>query len=245
MEQTEQKKDYTLVAIIIAIVLTAIALTLFMTSSSKEQKTSVVTEENITQAPQEANTSDQAVYAQEYAMAQEINTSTQEDEALEIQEHNDTKQPQETKSFEQKAEEPKLEYEYYKVQKGDTLHKISKKFYGSWKFFARIYTFNNLNNPDLIYAGQILTIPKHTHNPLWDKEQLIQSYIEVYKAYEKMQRTMEVYLMLEAAINYIDQASYKHYRNTTAPWRPVSSVHMHKQNRCDTKHYLAQNRLYA
>lgn len=49
----------------------------------------------------------------------------------------------------------------YKVVKGDHLRKISKKFYGDEMQWKKIYNANKsiIKNPDLIYAGMVLTIP--------------------------------------------------------------------------------------
>lgn len=49
----------------------------------------------------------------------------------------------------------------YKVVSGDYLRKISKKFYGDEMQWKKIYNANKslIKNPDLIYAGQVLTIP--------------------------------------------------------------------------------------
>lgn len=50
----------------------------------------------------------------------------------------------------------------YVVVKGDSLWKIAKKFYGSGAQNTRIYNANKdkIKNPNLIYPGQVLTIPK-------------------------------------------------------------------------------------
>ena len=49
----------------------------------------------------------------------------------------------------------------YTVQKGDTLQKIAKKFYGSSKNWYKIYKANKgvLKSPNAIRPGQTLTIP--------------------------------------------------------------------------------------
>jgi LysM repeat protein len=67
---------------------------------------------------------------------------------------------------EQKAEERPQEIivtqaQKYKVQEGDTLQKIAKKFYGSMKKWTVIYKANkaNLKGPDKIYPGQVIDIP--------------------------------------------------------------------------------------
>ena len=54
------------------------------------------------------------------------------------------------------------EKEYYVVQKGDTLQKISEKFFGTTKKWKDIYEANRkvLKSPDRIRAGQKLVIPK-------------------------------------------------------------------------------------
>lgn len=49
----------------------------------------------------------------------------------------------------------------YTVKPGDTLSKISKQFYGDADEYMRIFYANRdkLNDPDMIQAGQQLTIP--------------------------------------------------------------------------------------
>lgn len=49
----------------------------------------------------------------------------------------------------------------YTVKKGDCLWKIAKKFYGSGAKYTVIYNANKdkIKNPNLIYPGQVFTIP--------------------------------------------------------------------------------------
>jgi len=49
----------------------------------------------------------------------------------------------------------------YTVQKGDTLSKISKQYYGDANKYMRIFEANKdkLKDPDKIQPGQVLTIP--------------------------------------------------------------------------------------
>jgi nucleoid-associated protein YgaU len=49
----------------------------------------------------------------------------------------------------------------YTVQKGDTLQKISKKFYGTTKKWTKIYEANKdiIKGPNKIYPGQAINIP--------------------------------------------------------------------------------------
>jgi LysM repeat protein len=47
----------------------------------------------------------------------------------------------------------------YTVQRGDTLSKIAKEFYGDAGEYRRIAQANGIANPDLIHPGQDLLIP--------------------------------------------------------------------------------------
>lgn len=49
----------------------------------------------------------------------------------------------------------------YPVQKGDSLWNIAKKIYGDGSKYTKIYEANKdkITNPNLIYVGQVLTIP--------------------------------------------------------------------------------------
>ncbi|OUQ26687.1 hypothetical protein B5E77_09080 [Lachnoclostridium sp. An131] len=56
-----------------------------------------------------------------------------------------------------KAKQPgKVDYE---VQRGDTLWKIAQKLLGSVSRYPEIISLNQLDG-DMIYAGQVLRIPK-------------------------------------------------------------------------------------
>ena len=49
----------------------------------------------------------------------------------------------------------------YTVKSGDSLSKIAKHLYGDAKKWRKIYEANKdqIKNPDLIYPGQVFTIP--------------------------------------------------------------------------------------
>ena len=51
--------------------------------------------------------------------------------------------------------------QFHTVVSGDTLSGISKKYYGSWKHYPKIFEANKpmLSDPDKIYPGQVLRIP--------------------------------------------------------------------------------------
>lgn len=57
---------------------------------------------------------------------------------------------------------PEPEADFYEVKKGDTLSAISKQYYGSYNKYMVIFEANKpmLSDPDKIYPGQMLRIPK-------------------------------------------------------------------------------------
>lgn len=60
-----------------------------------------------------------------------------------------------------KSPEPKKSNKTYTVKKGDCLWNIAKKFYGNGSKYTVIYNANKdkIKNPNLIYPGQVFTIP--------------------------------------------------------------------------------------
>jgi nucleoid-associated protein YgaU len=56
---------------------------------------------------------------------------------------------------------PEAESEWYVVESGDNLSKISKQFYGTPNKYTQIFEANQpmLTHPDKIYPGQVLRIP--------------------------------------------------------------------------------------
>jgi len=55
------------------------------------------------------------------------------------------------------------EVEFYTVQSGDSLSKIAKHYYGNAMKYPALFEANRevIKNPDLIYPGQKLRIPKN------------------------------------------------------------------------------------
>ena len=53
------------------------------------------------------------------------------------------------------------EFQKYTVQKGDTLQKISKKYFGTTKKWVKIFEANKdtMSGPDKIYPGKVINIP--------------------------------------------------------------------------------------
>jgi nucleoid-associated protein YgaU len=60
------------------------------------------------------------------------------------------------------APEAVAETEYYVVQPGDSLSKIAKEYYGNAMKYPEIFEANRevIKDPDLIYPGQKLRIPR-------------------------------------------------------------------------------------
>lgn len=60
------------------------------------------------------------------------------------------------------APEPEEETEFYTVKSGDSLSKIAKAYYGDYMKYPLIFEANRevIKDPDLIYPGQQLRIPK-------------------------------------------------------------------------------------
>ena len=56
---------------------------------------------------------------------------------------------------------PEAKVEYYVIQKGDTLSKIAKHYYGNANKYPRIFEANRevIKNADLIFPGQKIRIP--------------------------------------------------------------------------------------
>ncbi|NLK21946.1 MAG: LysM peptidoglycan-binding domain-containing protein [Epulopiscium sp.] len=65
-------------------------------------------------------------------------------------------EPEDNNDNDSSASEP----EYYIVKTGDTLWNISKKLYGSGKYYKNIIEYNNLKDENDIYRGMRLAIPK-------------------------------------------------------------------------------------
>jgi len=63
--------------------------------------------------------------------------------------------------------------ETYKVQKGDTLQKISQKFFGTTKKWHEIYEANRdvLKSPDRLYPGKTINIPLDSQDPLKEPQE--------------------------------------------------------------------------
>jgi len=68
----------------------------------------------------------------------------------------------EVRADEVEAPEQTVEVEYYIIKKGDTLWKVAAQFYGNGSKYTKIFEDNRevIKDPDLIYPGQKIRIPK-------------------------------------------------------------------------------------
>lgn len=112
------------------------------------------------------------------AVQDSLEILTRDVEIQKADEPEESKIKEETKSKEEKdaesePEEPKIKEEtvletmgeavmaenFYVVQKGDTLDKISKKIYGDISYVEEICKLNGLENDNLIFIGEKLLLP--------------------------------------------------------------------------------------
>lgn len=70
-------------------------------------------------------------------------------------------QPKPARQQEKSPAPAKNQNKTYTVVKGDCLWNIAKKYYGNGSQYTKIYNANKdkIKNPNLIYPGQVLTIP--------------------------------------------------------------------------------------
>jgi nucleoid-associated protein YgaU len=54
------------------------------------------------------------------------------------------------------------QFQFYTIQSGDSLSKIAKRYYGDAMKYPVLFEANKeiIKNPDLIYPGQVLRVPK-------------------------------------------------------------------------------------
>jgi len=59
------------------------------------------------------------------------------------------------------APQQTYEVQYYEIQKGDSLWKVAKEFYGNGNDYTKIFEANKevIKDPDLIFPGQKIRIP--------------------------------------------------------------------------------------
>lgn len=86
----------------------------------------------------------------------EPNTSEEEKEEEQPKDNEVTNADDEEEASQEVVQE---QVKYYTVQVGDTLAGISYKLYNSANYITKIMELNNIENVDLIYAGQRLIVP--------------------------------------------------------------------------------------
>lgn len=100
-----------------------------------------------------------SIYTESKGLADLISSDIDEEIALEEKEIN--LELDREFDLNENIEEARPEYLNYKVQKNDTLQKISKKFYGTTREWKMIYEINKdvIKNPDRVYPGKTIRIP--------------------------------------------------------------------------------------
>ena len=95
----------------------------------------------------------------DYDLAMTVHSSNINIDNNEVVSTKDVKKAETPKSTGEKKEEKKSQT--YTVKSGDCLWNIAKKFYGNGAQYTKIYNANKgiIKNPNLIYPGQVLTIP--------------------------------------------------------------------------------------
>lgn len=111
-------------------------------------------------------------------------------------------------------------YIEYVIQKNDTLYDIAKERYGASHYWALIYEANEITDPDKIYAGKTLRLPvRHDGNLSWDTKSLVNTYIEIYKVYDALNKISDVKYMLLEAVRRIDPERVALYLDATTTFR--------------------------
>ena len=53
----------------------------------------------------------------------------------------------------------KNEIKEYKIQRGDTFTHLSRKFYGSIRFYRQLMEYNKISNPNSLRVGKTIKVP--------------------------------------------------------------------------------------
>ena len=108
------------------------------------------------------------------------------------------------------VETPPAKQTTYTVVKGDTLSGIARRFYGDASLYGKLAAANNIKNPNLIYAGQVLTIPDAKNLPAATPKAKQPPSVRAASQTEIIQMTGLNSGMLETQLRYIaDQQQLK------------------------------------
>lgn len=110
---------------------------------------------------QEVSTSTSAVVEREAPQVQAEETPKPAARKIVIPAIKDEEAAPEVKIAAEKVTMGPTEAVSYTVQKDDTLQKISKKYYGTYSGWLKIYNANKekIKNPNLLRSGTVITIP--------------------------------------------------------------------------------------
>ena len=71
--------------------------------------------------------------------------------------------------------------QYYLIQSGDSLSKITKEFYGDAMAYTFIFEANRevIQDPNLIFVGQKIPIPKELHKRSANSFHTVNDYLQL------------------------------------------------------------------
>ena len=124
----------------------------------------------------------------------------------------------------------------YIIKKGDTLSKLAQQFGGNAADYKEFLKYNNIDNPDLIYAGQKLIIPKSFNtSPITINKSLPEIIVTGNKKPK--------YDIPEPNINYHNNTDNLNIRNI--PNSSKSIEELNKPNFLQSKRSISSNVLYT
>jgi LysM repeat protein len=153
----------------------AVAMVLFVGAVALKNKTDVI-EDMKHQMSTLSVPEDVVETAEEDVMVEELPGNVEEQECLPIENAQDENIQEENAQEENVSEENAPEYfqeqvpitenmtsepdyQQYTIQKGDTLAKVSRDYYGNDDMVAKICELNEIENGDYIQVGEIILLP--------------------------------------------------------------------------------------
>ena len=107
-------------------------------------------------------------------------------------------------------EPPKPEWpKSYTVKSGDTLSRIAVKFYGNgdYNHYMTIARANNISNPNIIFAGQVLSIPEYSNNA--DRPLKVGDRVKIIAAYASSSTAKAAYASVAVGWDRVIMAVYE------------------------------------
>ncbi len=131
--------------------------------------------------------------------------------------------PEATASEPQPAREPFFAATSYQVQPGDSLWRLSRRYYSDPVIWPHIYGANvaEVRNPDLIASGLTLALPELQGPPSeltkTDRRAIASGYFEVYRYYTEVDHPQAIFALF--AVRVFDDEIYQSHRDEIHPNR--------------------------